>query len=398
MFKPKIDRISYGGAMIGKDEVNAIMQVIHSHGGRRWTIGDETKAFEDELASVTGVKRAVMVNSGSSALLVALTGLKLGNGAKVIIPACNFPTAMNSIIQSGYTPVVVDSDTSTLNLDLNQVKKAIKKHDDIKAVIAVHIAGNPVDLVKLRGIIGDRKIIVDNCDGYGSTTDKGVFVEKMADVACVSFHAAHIITTGEGGAVLTNNEKLADTCLKLREWGRASGSDKIYSHDGFPSDYRERYVYEEIGYNLKPLELQCAMGRVQLKRLDEFKEARKINHKKLKNVFSKYKTQFLVQKTPDNYDPCWFSFAFKCIGTITRKVLFKAFEDANIECRTIFSGNILAHPAYDGIKHIKIGFLPGAKSIMWFGMFLSCHPSLNDDQIGWIETVLKKTVKKHYEN
>jgi dTDP-4-amino-4,6-dideoxygalactose transaminase len=147
------DRISYGGAMIGPEEKEAINRVIDSQGGRRWTIGPESVAFEQELASVTGVKRAVVVNSGSSALLLSLTAFHFPKGSKVIIPACNFPTAFNSIIQCNLTPIVVDSDIKTLNLDLEEVKKAILKYPEIAAVIAVNIAGNPVDLLKLREIV-----------------------------------------------------------------------------------------------------------------------------------------------------------------------------------------------------------------------------------------------------
>ncbi len=267
MFQPKVDRISYGGASIGLEEVKAVMDCMLTQGGTRWTVGENSVKFEEELAEKTGVKRAVVVNSGSSALLVALTALHLPKGSKVIIPAVNFPTAFNAIIQCGLVPYVVDVDIKTLNLDLEEVKKAVEK-TEIKAVIAVNIASNPVDYRKLRKIVGEAKIICDNCDGYGTLVD-GKFVDTYADISCVSFHAAHIITTGEGGACLTDDTELADRCLKLREWGRATGTDDIYQYSGFPEDYRSRYVYEEIGYNMKPLELQCAMGRVQLTRLED---------------------------------------------------------------------------------------------------------------------------------
>jgi len=264
-FTPIVDRVSYGGALIGQEEKDAINAIIDSQGGRRWTIGEESVALEKELAEATGVKRAVLTNSGSSALLVAMTALHLPKGSKVIIPAVNFPTAFNAIIQTGCIPVVVDVDR-TLNLDLDEVKNAIVAYPEIEAVIAVDIAGNPVDLLKLRDIVGGRKIILDDCDGYG-TLLHGVPIEQFADVSCVSFHAAHIITMGEGGAVLTDDEEIANRAFKIREWGRESGSDKIYKYPGFPDDYKERYVYTEIGYNVKPLELQCAMGRIQLQKV-----------------------------------------------------------------------------------------------------------------------------------
>jgi CDP-6-deoxy-D-xylo-4-hexulose-3-dehydrase len=382
------DRISYGGAMIGPEEKEAISRVIDSQGGRRWTIGPESVAFEQELASVTGVKRAVVVNSGSSALLLSLTAFHFPKGSKVIIPACNFPTAFNSIIQCNLTPIVVDSDIKTLNLDLEEVKKAILKYPEIAAVIAVNIAGNPVDLLKLREIVGKRKIILDNCDGYGTTMlglidgkTNMYFVERFADVSCVSFHAAHIITMGEGGAILTDDEQLGNTAVKLREWGRASGTDNICLYPGLPQDYKERYVYDEIGYNMKPLELQCAMGRVQLKKLQMFKEARKKNYDLLTNEF-KVNNRFTLIESLPNSDVCWFSFPVMC--NIPRGPVMKDFERNNIETRTIFSGNITRHPAYKDTNYIKIGTLEHADDIMNRGMFISCHPSLINEMIGFI--------------
>lgn len=382
MFRPKVDRVEYGGAIIGIEEVKAVMDVMLSQGGKRWTVGENSVLFEKELAKKTGVKRAVVVNSGSSALLVALTALHLPKGANVVIPALNFPTAFNAIIQCGYTPYVVDIDLKTLNLDLEEVKK-IK--EPIHAVIAVNVASNPVDLVKLREILPQAKIVLDNCDGYGSLID-GKFVETHADIACVSFHAAHIITTGEGGACLTNDEELANKCLKIREWGRASGTDEIYEYPGFPSDYRSRYVYEEIGFNMKPLELQCAMGRVQLKKLEDFRERRLQNEKLMREVFSKY-SKFTLIESPKNAEVCWFSFPLLCTG-IQRLIVMDTLESNNIECRTIFSGNVLRHPAYKDIKYKSHSEMKNADLVMKDGMFLSVHPSITKEMIEFIDKVV----------
>jgi len=387
MFTPVQDRIEYGGAMIGNAERDAIWNVIESQGGKRWTVGPESIALEKELAEVTGVKKAVLTNSGSSALLVAMAALKLPKGSKVIVPAVNFPTAFNAIVQNWLIPVVVDVDLESLNLSLNGVKKAIFEHPDIKAVIAVDIAGNPVDLVTLREIVGDRKIILDNCDGYG-TTLHGKFIETYADVSCISMHAAHIITMGEGGGILTNDEEIGARAMKMREWGRESGSDKIFEYPGFPDDYRERYVYTEMGYNVKPLELQCAMGRVQLRRLQEFKEARWMNYTMMKDVFVRF-PRFQMVKTIPGADTCWFSFPL-LINSVPRKQVFEAFEKANIECRTIFSGNITKHPAYKDVEYIVSGTLDNADEVMKNGMFLSVHPSITEEMINFIGSVAEK--------
>lgn len=385
MFRPRIDRIEYGGAVIGIEEVKAVMDVMLSQGGKRWTVGPESIAFEAELADTTRVKRAVVVNSGSSALLVALAALKLRKGSNVIVPALNFPTAFNAIVQNGYNPVVVDCDKNML-LDLDKVEELVKQWK-IAAVVAVNVASNPVDPIRLRKIVGPKvKIIIDNCDGYGTKLN-GEYIDTYADLSCVSFHAAHIITTGEGGAILTDDDELADTALKMREWGRASGTDNIYRYPGFPNDYRERYVYEEIGWNLKPLELQCAMGRVQLKKLDQFKQKRIENYKKLKEVFKKHPLFETVETIP-NADVCWFSFPFYCRG-IDRKTVMATLEANNIECRTIFSGNITKHPAYkDTDMSIPGGKLPHADDVMFNGVFISVHPSITDEMITFIDEVL----------
>lgn len=384
MFKPKVDRISYGGAIIGKEEKDAINAVIDSQGGRRWTIGPESVAFEKELAENTGVKRAVVVNSGSSALLIAIASLKLPKGSLVIIPAVNFPTAFNSILQNGLVPLVVDVDPKTFLLSLDEVEKALLMHK-VSAVVAVNVAGNTIDLIKLRNLIGkETKIILDDCDGY-STLLNGAYVEKFADVSCVSFHAAHIISMGEGGAVLTDDNQMADTCTKLREWGRASGTDKIYKYPGFPDDYKERYVYEEIGYNLKPLELQCAMGRVQLKRLASFKKARQENFKKIEKLFY-MSGAFRSVEYLDNADICWFSFPF--ITEIPRIRVMDTLEKNNIECRTIFSGNITKHPAYKNSNYEIFGSLENADMVMEKGVFISVHPSITDEMIKFIWEVM----------
>jgi CDP-6-deoxy-D-xylo-4-hexulose-3-dehydrase len=385
MFKKRIDRIEYGGAMCGSEEREAMLRIYDSQGGKRWTIGPESEALEVELANTTRVKRAVVVNSGSSALLLAVAALKLPPESLIAIPALNFPTAFNAIIQNGHIPVVIDCDKNML-LDLNALKEVVEV-EDIAAVIAVHVASNPVDLIKLRKIVGSKvKIISDNCDGYGTKLN-GKFIDTYADLSCVSFHAAHIITMGEGGAILTNDNKLADAAKKMREWGRASGTDKIYTYPGFPDDYRERYVYEEIGYNLKPLELQCAIGRIQLKKLEKFKQARAKNYQRLQKVFSKLQL-FETVNTIKGADVCWFSFPFYCRG-IARKDVMSTLEANNIECRTIFSGNITKHPAYDGINMSVPFKLTHADDVMENGVFISVHPSITQEMIDFIGEVLK---------
>jgi len=378
----KGNRISYGGCLIDQREKDAINEVIDASNGKMWTLGEKSKLFEKELAEVAGVEYAVIVNSGSSALLTAMTALHLPKNSKVIVPALNFPTAYASILQCGLLPVVVDCELDTLNLSLEEVKKALVEHPDVKAVVAVHIAGNCVDLIALRKIVGERIIISDNCDGLGGTLN-GKYIDTYADISCISMHAAHIISMGEGGAILTDNEEFALRARKIREWGRASGSDTLTKHEGLPADYRERYVYEEVGYNFKPLELQCAMGRVQLTKLDDFKARRRHNYDKLYNLLSDVAGVALMKENL-GVNNCWFSFP---LLTWKRPEVMKRFEDNNIETRTIFSGNILRHPAYMNEPHIKIGDLKNSDYVMEHGMFLSVHPSLDDDMVEFMSKV-----------
>lgn len=391
------ERIEYGGCLVGQEEEDAILKVIRQQGRRRWTIGPESVAFEKELALKTGVNHAVLVNSGSSALLAATLALKLPPKSKIIVPALTFPTAYSSIIQAGHTPVVVDCDKETLNISLDEVEEALKIFPEVKAVIAVHIAGNVVDLPALRNIVGDRYIISDNCDGYGSTMVdpnsedwKGErYIDTYADVSCISMHAAHIISMGEGGAVLTNDATIADRARKIREWGRESGSDNLTKLEGFPEDYRERYVFTEIGYNLKPLELQCAMGRIQLKKLEKFKSERERVHDRLVEIFAKDNRFEVVKIDAQNANPCWFAFAFHCTG-IKRAKVMDFFEKMNIETRTVFSGNILRHPAYkDGI-HCQVGTLKNSNYVMENTMFIGSPPFYTEEQLTYIEEVLKE--------
>lgn len=383
--KPLKVRAEYGGPILGQEEEKVILEVMRTQGGKRWTIGENSVLLEKELAEKVGVKHCVIVNSGSSALLLAISALKLPKDSKVIIPALTFPTAYSSLLQAGLKPVVVDCDKN-LNINFDDLEQALRIIPDVKAVVAIHIAGNVVDLPRLRNIIGDRILISDNCDGFSGTLN-GKYIDTYADVSCASFHAAHIMSMGEGGGIFTNDTTIANTARKMREWGRESGSDKKTNLEGFPPDYRERYVFTEIGYNLKPLELQCAMGRVQLKRLDGFKEARIKNYNRLKEIFEK-DGRFRVIVNDFGADSCWFGFPIMCEG-IERGKVMDYFESLNIETRTIFSGNILKHPAYKGTG-VQIGILTNANDVMSKGMFISNHPSLTDEQIQFIADALSE--------
>lgn len=395
--KPIKERIEYGGCLVGQEEEEAILKVIRQQGRRRWTMGPESVAFEQELAKKTGVKYATLTNSGSSALLAGIQACKFPKGSKVIIPALTFPTAYSSILQAGLVPVVVDCNKNTLNLDYGAVSSALEQQTGVVAVLAINIAGNTVDMERLRNTINfynpNVRIILDNCDGYGGKIE-GKFVDAYADVSCISMHAAHIISMGEGGAVLTNDRDIAERVRKIREWGRASGSDTLTKHEGFPVDYRERYVFEEIGYNLKPLELQCAMGRIQLTKLSTFVKERRRVHDALTKIFKKHPQFELVVEDAKDVAHCWFAFAFHCVG-IPRRIVMDYLESMNIETRTVFSGNILRHPAYKNEIHTVVGDLNNCDYVMENTMFIGSPPFYTEEQLAYIDAVVSELVKKH---
>jgi CDP-6-deoxy-D-xylo-4-hexulose-3-dehydrase len=385
-FFPGKTRIKYGGAVVDKKEITAIQKVLNRNW---WTLDEEGIKFEKELAKVTGVKHTLFTNSGSSALLLAISSLQLEAGSEIIIPAVNFPTIVSACMLNNLIPVFVDVDSDNLCLNLDKAKKAITSKT--KAIVVVDIAGNTVDLEKL-SYFKNKKIItiLDNCDGYG-TTYKNKFVESYFDIAATSFHAAHIITTGEGGAVFTNNTTYYKTAKSLREWGRADDSDgiKVAKKAGLPDDYPGRYTYITRGFNLKPIELQAAMGRVQLKKLQRIKIARAKNYKLLSKGIESI--PFLKASVPpENASISWFSFPVTVKKPHLRGKLRKFLEENNIETRVIFAGNIVKQPAYQKGNYKVSGSLENSDTVLNDSFFVSVHPTITHEMIDFIINCLKK--------
>ncbi len=384
-FRPVKDKVHYGGAVITNEEINALLATINKNGGFNWTVGQKGSEFEKALSDYTGHKQVIFTNSGSSALLLSLLALNLSKGSLVILPATTFPTAFSSIIYEGYKPLVVDSKIETFNIDEKELEKVFKKFPQAKAVIAVNIAGNIPNLTSIKKITKryGAKLILDNCDGFGGKYN-GKPVESLADIAATSFHAAHIITTGEGGAVFTSDPDTATRARQYRDWGREDGDDAPTELPGLPSDYPKRYSYPVLGFNLKPLELQAAVGLVQLKKLEKFKRIRANNYKQLHKIFSKYPHLFNPVRAEVNADPCWFSFPIFIHG-IAKSALVGHFSKNNIETRPIFAGNILRHPIG---KAESLGSCPNADEIMKRGLFIGLSPRTTPDMIKFV----KKTV------
>lgn len=371
--KPNLP-IKYGGALTGKDEYNAIIKSIKkSQKTGNWQTGEEASIMEQEASKFLGVKYGVLCNSGSSAGLLALSALELPKGSEVIISAVTFPTIFNIILQCGLVPVVVDAQVGTYNFDVDDVEKAITKKT--RAIIAVHALGNPCDMPELMKLAKKKKIYVieDNCDGWGSTIG-GKKVGSFGDISITSFHAAHIVSMGVGGGVFTSSQELAGRVRQYRDWGRQANTTKAHKVKELPKDYNPRFVYDKIGYNFQILELQAAMGRVQLKKSDEVKEARRKNFEYLYHNLTPFNQLILPEWNP-KADVCWFAFPITYTGDREKLVAF--LEKNGIETRSMFSGNITKHPAYKNSEYRISGSLTWSDYILKHSFWISCHPKLS---------------------
>jgi len=384
-FVPGKTRITYGAAIFEREERRAIEGVLDRNW---WALNGEGKLFEQELAKFLNKKHCVLTNSGSSALLLALASLNLPPGSGVIIPAVTFPTDFNVIIQNRLIPYVIDSEKTTLNLKLDETEKALKR--GAKAIIAVHIAGNPVDMFSLMSLAKKYKafVIEDNCDGLGGEIE-GRKLGSFGHISCTSMYAGHIINMGEGGAVFCDDYKIADKVRSLRDWGRAGESDLRSVSPKLPKDYPARYVYSEIGYNLRPLELQAAMGRVQLRKILAIRKARQQNFDRLKKIFSNRTGIKLIVPLPNAW-PAWFSFP---LLVEKRAPLIKYLEKKNIETRPVFAGNILMHPAYRNVKVKKFSGLKDSDEILNKALFIGVHPLIPIEAFDYIQEVVDEYFK-----
>lgn len=380
-------KFNYGGCLFGSEERKAINKVLDRNW---WQISTEGDLMEKETAKYLGVKYGVLANSGSSAALLALSALELPKGSEVIIPAVTFPTIFNIILQCGLVPVVIDTKVGTYCLDVKDVEKAVTKKT--KAVIAVHLLGNVVDMPRLMKLAKRKKLIVmeDFCDAWGSTI-KGKMVGSFGHINFTSFHAAHIIAMGQGGGTYTNNKELAEKVRMYRDWGRQANIN-AKSNTKFPKlpkDQNPRYIYEKIGYNLSPLELQAAMGRVQLKKVAKIKALRKRNFEYLYQELSKFE-EIIMPDWLYGADICWFGFP---ISVMNRPELIAYLEKKGIETRTMFTGNVTKHPAYVNSKYRISGKLKESDWILEHSLWFTVHPRYSPKQLKYIVEAFKQFYK-----
>lgn len=364
------DWVAYSGPVYSDDEYVSAVKTLLSG----WLIfGENCNNFEKEFAPQLGMTYGCLTNSGSSANLLMVAAAmskrmknRLKKGDKVITPVVCFPTTINPLIQLGLTPVFVDVVLPSLNLDLDQTEELLKKDPSIKGIIFAHVLGNPPDMDRVMALVQKYNLVFleDACDALGSYYDNKR-LGSFGHISTCSFFPAHHMTMGEGGFVATNSNQMRIAIASLRDWGRACYCNYAKPGNvtsgtacgnrfknwlpGMPEAiYDHRYVFDEIGFNLKPIDLQAAMGLCQIKKLPELDKARRENFNKLNSIFSKYSKFFYLPEAQEKSDPCWFAYLLtvKENSGVSKAEFINYLENAKIQTRSYFGGNILTHPGY----------------------------------------------------
>jgi CDP-6-deoxy-D-xylo-4-hexulose-3-dehydrase len=413
---PGHDWVQYAGPYFDSEEYTLAIQSLLEG----WLVlGHNGIKFENIFPKLLNKDFGLLTNSGSSSNLLmmsALTSKRLYNlpkGTKVITPIAGFPTTINPIFQTGFEPVFVDIELDTLNLNLEQVEEKAKQ--GCKVITFAHVLGNPPNMDCLMKIVKDYNLILleDCCDALGSTY-KDNPLGSFGEFASCSFYPAHHMTIGEGGFIACKTQEQEIILRSFRDWGRGcycvgqkanllkngccgkrfsnwlpSLPDEIFDH---------KYVYDEIGYNLKPIELQAAIGLAQIKKLPKIHQLRKANHKRLYDIFYKYKEYFILPKATEYSDPSWFAFALtiKDNDRFKRKDIINYFEDHKIQTRPYFAGNIMLQPAYSGIlnEHDIIKNYPNARKVTTDTFFLGTSPVITEEQLNYIEKIVFKFINR----
>lgn len=410
------DRISYAARVFDEKEMCALTDATLDF----WlTAGRFCETFEREFARFLGVKYAHLVNSGSSANLLAfsvLTSPELGarqikRGDEVITVACGFPTTVAPILQYGAVPVFVDVTIPEYNVDVSALEKAVSKKT--KAVMLAHTLGNPFDLAEVKKFCTEHGLwlIEDNCDALGSKytlNGEEKYTGTFGDLATSSFYPPHHMTMGEGGCVYTNDPLLSRLALSFRDWGRdcicPPGKDNFCGHrfEGnfgqLPKGYDHKYVYSHLGYNLKATDMQAAVGCEQLKKLPSFIEARRKNWARLKDALYGARDKLILPEPATNSDPAWFGFVLtvKEGCGISRNKVTKYLEAHNIQTRLLFSGNLIRHPCFDEIRgtdlYRVVGGLENTDRIMNNTFWVGVYPGMTERMIDYMAQILLEAI------
>lgn len=410
-FVPGKSRIHYAGRVWDEEEMINIVDATLDF----WiTLGAYGQKLETGLARFLEIREVILVNSGSSANLIALTSLmsdqlenRLMPGDEVVTPAVTFPTTFTPILQNGLIPVMVDCELGTYNIDPNLLEEAISPKT--RALFIPHTLGNPCEMDGIMALCSKYNLflIEDVCDALGAKYD-GKLVGTFGHFGTLSFYPAHHITMGEGGSVFTNDKNLARIARSVRDWGRdcwcrgeaspkgACGKRFDWKIDGLSADYDHRYVYSNIGYNLKPTDLQAALGLAQLKKANSFIQKRRENFNRLYQGLKRYEDVFILPRWSEKAEPSWFAFpiTIRPSAKFSRRELLVFLENANIETRLIFAGNILRQPAFKNIEHRLVGRLENSDLVMSHAFFIGVYPGITEEMIEYVLGKFEEFFKK----
>jgi len=416
-WQPGVDLVQYAGPYFDHREYVAAVETLLAG----WLVlGKDGLIFEREFPKQFGKEYGILTNSGSSSNLIQMNALKskrlwnLPAGSKVLTPIAGFPTTVNPILQVGFIPLFVDIEIDTLNLNLDQVESVLASNPDCRVITFAHVLGNPPAMNRLMELVKQHNLILleDCCDALGSTYN-GEKLGSFGEMASCSFYPAHHITAGEGGFVSCKTAEQETVIKSFREWGRGcycAGPKAALLKNGtcgcrfkewistMPDEiFDHKYIYDEIGYNLKPIELQASILLAQLEKLDEITNLRKRNHALLFKLFEQYEEFFHLPRATVNSDPNWFAFAVtvKDNAPFKRKDIVQYFEDAKIQTRPYFAGNIMLQPAYSGLvdqQQMMVNY-PVATKVMLDTFFLGTSPVITVDQITYIGEKLDVFIK-----
>lgn len=405
-------RIAYAKRVYDQEEM---MNLVDSSLDFWLTAGRYTERFEKEFASYLGINYCNLVNSGSSANLLAFMTLTspllkeraIKAGDEVITVAAGFPTTVAPIIQFGAIPVFVDVTIPQYNIDVSMLYEALSSKT--KAVIIAHTLGNPFDLKAVSEFCRKNELwlIEDNCDALGSKykingMDK--FTGTIGDIGTSSFYPPHHMTMGEGGAVYTDNPLLNRIVRSLRDWGRdcicPSGTDNLcgnrfdLQYGDLPVGYDHKYVYSHFGYNMRPTDLQASIGVAQLKKLPVFVEKRRMNFDKLKNGLEGLEEKIILPVPEKNSIPSWFGFLITCKSGINRNSIVKSLEEQGVQTRMLFAGNLIKQPCFDEMRSTKKGYriirdLMNTDLVMNNSFWIGLYPGMDDNMIEYMIKTLR---------
>ena len=409
------DRITYAARVFDEKEMCSLVDASLDF----WlTTGRFADQFEREFAKWLGVRFASLVNSGSSANLIAFSALtapelgerRIKRGDEVITVAAGFPTTVTPVIQYGAVPVFVDVTIPQYNIDVTQLEAA--RSEKTKAVMIAHTLGNPFDLAAVRAFCDKYNLwlVEDNCDALGSTyTIDGEtrLTGTVGDIGTSSFYPPHHMTMGEGGCVYTNDPLLYRLINSYRDWGRdcmcPSGRDNICGHrfDGqygeLPQGYDHKYVYSHFGYNLKVTDMQAAIGCEQLKKFPHFVERRKHNWARLRKALEGVQDKLILPEPAPNSDPSWFGFLLTVREGVDREKVVRYVENKGVQTRMLFSGNLIKHPCFDEMRatgegYRVVGTLENTDRIMRDTFWVGVYPGMTDEMIDYMAKTIAEAV------